>query len=72
MHNLYEFVTRFLMLSKKYCFLWKLCFIKVKNPWGKQKLQVDSHHNHIEAQEEIPRVSPRVSSAGWLCTRPLR
>lgn len=34
MHNLYKFVTRFLMLSKKYCLLWKLRFIKSQKPLG--------------------------------------
>lgn len=30
--------------------------LKVKNPWGKM-LQMECYRNHIEGQEEIPRVN---------------
>lgn len=54
MHNLYEFVTRFLMLSKKILFSYEnYVLLKVKNPRGKM-LQVEPHSNHDEVQEEIP------------------
>lgn len=54
MHNLYEFVTKFLMLSKKILFPMKITFNQKSRTLGAKCYRWSPTIVTFEAQEEVP------------------